>query len=174
MIQRWSRTIWFLSAYVCGSSTGITWLFLVRIHPQYFSSIGKTLIQPQSDLYVAFQDERAKDVCLRGILKVREYWISPPPGNIYIKRSCCSTLKWAFCFCKKNNNKKFRTVQENIASFYLLVSFAGVKNFSIALLIILLANSHCLIYKITARTNRHVCLLSEDLNSREFKKQILY
>lgn len=173
MIQRLSRAIWFLSAYICGSSIGITQLFLLRIHLQYFFSIVKILIQPQSDLYVAFQDERGKDVSLRDMLQVREYWTSPPQGNIYVKRGCCSTLKWAFCFCKKTNNK-IQSSTEKYGSFFLLVSFAAVKNFSIALLIILLANSHCLIYKITARANKHVCLLSEDLNSREFKKQILH
>lgn len=111
VIQRWSRAIWFLFAYF---SAVLTQLFLLRIHPQYFSSTGKILIQLQSDLYVAFQDERAKDVPLRGILQLTEYWTSPPEGNSYVKRSCCSALKWAFCFHKK---KKFRVVQKNMGHF---------------------------------------------------------
>lgn len=86
-----------------------------------------------------------------------------------------AVLPWTEPFVSvKESNKTIQSSKEKYGSFFLLVSFAAMKNFSISLLIILLANSHCLIYKITARTSRHVCLLSENLNSREFKKLILH
>lgn len=110
--------------------------------------------------------------------------------GVNVKRSCCFTLKSTFSFCIKNKQKthhkqtkpkqKQTKQNQNISeqpwkkhfSFCLPISFSAVKNFHIDLLTDLLANSHSLIYKITDRTNRLVCLLPLDLNSRELKQHI--
>ena len=58
-------------------------------------------------------------------------WASPR-GDSHVKRSSCSTLESIFCFCK---NMVIRF------SFFLLVSFAAVKNFHRVLLMVLLGSS---------------------------------
>lgn len=59
-------------------------------------------------------------------------------------------------------------------SFSLPVSFAAMKNIHVAILMILLGNNLSLIYKITDKNNRHVCLCPYDLSSMMFKQYIVH
>lgn len=148
----------------------------VRIHPQYFSSNVKTLIQPQPGPGIcSFSRWKGKRCVSEVSCKLENTGHHHHKAGIHVKRSCCYTSKSTFWFFK-TKNKIFRAGMEEIMVFFFFLpgSFAAVQNFHIALLVVLLANSHSLIYKITGRTNRHVCLLPQDLCSREFKQQILH
>lgn len=151
--------------YICNP------VIFVSFRPQYFSSYQTIYAASVWARYVASEDERSKDIW-EIFCKLEN------TGHLHHKVNEHSSKKELLFHLKVQLmclwKYQIKSGKKQCFSFFLPVSFAAMKNIHVAILMILLGKNHSLMYKITDKNNRHVCLCPYNLNSMMFKQHIAH